>query len=590
MIRKVIQFITLFRNMMEVLNSRQKRNCAFVFVLIVFGGFLELLGVSAVLPVVEMILTPDDFKKSQIYHMLVGFTNVNSDKEIILLLSVGVAILYLVKNLYLTFSTYKQTSLVANVRYTMSEKTLSAYMKNDYSFFVNENSSVVIRGLTTDIDAYLNSLQNFFNIGVRLVNIVLICIWLMKTDIVLTLVVVILGVLAMGLITGAFKRKMRSLGKVRREVEASTLKSITQIVAGIKEVKILNKNDYFIELYGKAVKNRCSVDVWYTTLSPCPERIIETIFIGGLLLSVGLLSYLGRVNNAFVANLGIFAVASFRMLPFVSQLSGEVNIMMYTYEPTVAALRNIKGTFKEDGSSRPESDTIKSFEDELELKDVVFSYEGGTYNVLDGVNLKIKKGDAIALVGPSGAGKTTLADIILGLNRIKSGEILVDKRRVNMGENSWGKLIGYVSQNIFMLDDSIRNNIAFGCKPEEIDEKRLKDVIDQAQLTGFIASLPDGLDTNIGEGGAKVSGGQRQRIAIARALYLDPEILILDEATSALDSDTEQAVMEAIDMLRSTKTLIIVAHRLSTIEKCRHVYEVRDGAVCEKRLKDGRIE
>lgn len=593
MLKKAGLYISLLRDMMKVLNKKQRRNCTIVFFMIVIGGFLELLGVSAVLPVVKMIMTPESIGDDTIYREFVRLTGLSGNGEVILGLSTAVVLLYVIKNLYLTFSTYMQARLIADTRFTLSEKSLRAYMRNDYAFFVNENSSVVLRGLTYDIDSYLGTLQNYFHIGVRLINVLLICIWLFYTDVVLTLIVMGLGIISGGLITGLLKRRMRTMGEIKRTAEGNMLKDITQIVTGMKEIKILGRTDFFVDHYGNTVKRRCDIDVGYTTFSALPERIIETVFIGGLIMAVGTLSYMGKVNSAFMANLSIFAVASFRMLPFVSQLSGCLNILMFAYEPVTAALDNLKVNIAVEDISQSGNDDkkagekIKGFDHELTFHDVSFTYSTELPNVLDKINLKITKGDAIALVGPSGAGKTTLADIVLGFNRITDGEIRVDGKKVALGEKSWGRLIGYVSQSIFMLDDTIKKNIAFGLKDDEIDDKKVADVVKKAQLNDFVDSLPEGIETEIGESGAKISGGQRQRIAIARALYFDPEILILDEATSALDNDTEKAVMEAIDILKGEKTLIIVAHRLSTISKCRHIYEVRDGVLTEKKLVDG---
>ncbi|MCR5421147.1 MAG: ABC transporter ATP-binding protein/permease [Lachnospiraceae bacterium] len=593
MLNKVKLFIKLFSDMIGVLDSKQKRRCILVFVLIVFGGFLELLGVSAVLPVVEMIVAPGTVIDNPMYTIFFDFFGFTNKKEIILGLSIGVTLLYLVKNIYLTFSTYMQAKLVADIRYTITEKSLRAYMKRDYSFFVNENSSVVIRGLTSDIDAYSNTLQNYFNIGIRIINIILICLWQLSQNALLTFIVVGLGLLSMGLITGVLKKKMRQLGITKRNAEGDMLKSITQIVTGIKEVKILGKDDYFVSLHGKIVDKRCSIDVGYYTLNPCPERIIETVFIGGLIISVGFLSFFGMVNEVFIANLSMFAIACFKMLPFVSQLSGGINSLMFTYDSVNASMSNIKETLENNADISngflTKGEIISGFNEKIELKNIDFAYGKDLPKILDNISLKINKGDAVAFVGPSGAGKTTLADVILGLKKINSGEVCVDGKKIDLGEKSWGNLIGYVSQSIFMLDDTIRNNIAFGCAENEIDDDLITEVVGQAQLTEFIDSLPEGINTNIGESGAKISGGQRQRIAIARALYLNPEILILDEATSALDNDTEKAVMDAIDILKSSKTLIIVAHRLSTISKCHNIYEVKDGGLKEVHFVDGEL-
>ncbi len=589
MIKKINQVIRLFGRMLDLLTKEQRKRCRLVFVMIFVGGIFELLGLSAILPFVKMIISPEALKQEWIYKNVLSRLGLVAPSRIVPVLAALVVLMYIIKNVYLVYSTYIQASLIADIRTSLSQKSLIAYLSNEYAFFVNENSAIVIRGLTTDIDGFVSTLQNFFNTGIRLINIVLICGWLIYKNPVLTLAVVGLGALAMVLVTLGLKRSMRILGEAQREANAQTLKSITQTVTGIKEVKILDKTEYFSGKFRDVVKKRCGIDVKYTTLAACPERIIETVFICGLVITVSVINATGGADATFVANLTAFAMAAFKLLPFVSQLSGCVNSIIYNYPAVESIVNNMNKAFVGENKSY-EGDRVDGFERELALNGVVFSYGEESAKILNDISLKMKKGDSIALVGPSGAGKTTLADVILGLNRINGGSISVDGRPVNLGEKSWGKIIGYVSQSIFMLDDSIRNNIAFGCGEDEIDEEKVKSVIKQAQLDDFVASLPEGLDTNIGEGGAKVSGGQRQRIAIARALYFDPEILILDEATSALDNDTEKAVMDAIDLLKDQKTLIIVAHRLSTISKCLHIYEVRDGKLNEKKYDNGELK
>ncbi len=589
MFKKLKLFIQLFRQMMDLLTRSQRKRCALIFVMIFAGGFFELLGLSSILPFVKMIISPDELKKEWIYTNVLSRIGLDTNERIVPVLAAAVVLMYIIKNVFLVYSTYIQAGLIADIRTNLSKESLTAYLSNEYSFFVNENSAIVIRGLTTDIDGYVSTLQNFFNTGIRLINIVLICIWLISTNIVLTVAVVGLGTIAMIAVTLGLKRQMRILGEAQRNANAETLKSITQTVNGIKEVKILGKTDFFSGRFKDVVARRCGIDIKYTTLSACPERIIETVFVCGLIITVSAINAMGRADASFVANLSAFAIAAFKLLPFVSQLSGCVNSIIYNYPAVTSIVNNMNRAFSMDAGDHM-GDKVEAFERDLALKGVIFSYGEETGRILDEISLEIKKGDSLALVGPSGAGKTTLVDVILGLNRIKGGSILVDGREVKIGEQSWGNYIGYVSQNIFMLDDSIRHNIAFGCADDEIDDTKIDKVIKQAQLDEFVASLPQGLDTNIGEGGAKVSGGQRQRIAIARALYFDPEILILDEATSALDNETEKAVMDAIDLLKDQKTLIIVAHRLSTISKCLHIYEVRDGKLHKKIYEDGQLK
>lgn len=297
---------------------------------------------------------------------------------------------------------------------------------------------------------------------------------------------------------------------------------------------------------------------------------------------------LGGNINALVENLAVFSIAVFKLIPSANRINGSLNSIVYDLPSVNTVYEDLREaeapvTEREKGIEADKSCQKLKFEQEVRVQALWYCYpDSGTY-VLEDVMMNIPKGRAVAFVGESGSGKTTLADIILGILIPERGRILVDGKDIYENLPGWRKNIGYISQNIFLMDDTIRHNIAFGLDDGEIDDRQLRHAIEQAQLSGYVDGLPEGVDTLVGERGTRMSGGQRQRIGIARALYYDPELLIMDEATSALDQETERAVMESIEALYGAKTLIIIAHRLSTIERCDMVFEVKDKRVLRRK-------
>ena len=311
-----------------------------------------------------------------------------------------------------------------------------------------------------------------------------------------------------------------------------------------------------------------------------PKPVMETISISGLLLIVCVKVALGTEALSFIPTISVFAVAAFRMLPSANRIAEYLSRIMFSKAAIDAIYHDLKEIDRLMESMKTIKDTEKIlFQKEIRVDNITFSYPNTEKHVFSHASLTIPKNKSVAFIGPSGQGKTTLADIILGLLEPQEGSVLVDGTDIRRGMHAWNKKLGYIPQTISLLDASIRDNILFGIEKEKVNEERLQEAIKEAQLKEFIDTLEEGLDTVIGEGGVRLSGGQRQRIGIARALYHNPEVLVLDEATSALDNDTEAAVMEAIDYLAGSKTLIIIAHRLSTIQNCDLVYKIEEGAV-----------
>lgn len=350
----------------------------------------------------------------------------------------------------------------------------------------------------------------------------------------------------------------------------------------------MRRQKNFLKKYYDASEQKAHIDVKYVVINSCPDKLIEVICVGGIMFALCIRLKIGVNVAEFITNLAAFAVAAFRMMPAIAKLIGYVNGLFFyrkALDATYDVIYETKVYKKEEVLNNVGyAETNRQFVSNICLKNIYWKYQSNPRYILEDLNLRIEKGSSVAFIGTSGSGKTTLADIILGLLRPEKGCVEVDGISIDKIPNEWSRMIGYVPQSVFLMDDTITRNILFGLPDEEENEERVWEALEQAQLAEFVRELPEGLNTIVGERGVKFSGGQRQRIAIARTLYYNPEIILLDEATAALDNDTEKAVMEAIENLKGKKTLIIIAHRLSTIKQCDVIYEVVGGkAVVRKK-------
>ena len=364
-----------------------------------------------------------------------------------------------------------------------------------------------------------------------------------------------------------------------------------QAFGGIKEVKVMNKEDFFYRSYDKAFQGRVRSEYTYHTMISIPKPMIEAVVISALLGAAGIKILHGTHMEYFVPVFSQFMVAAYRLLPSFNRLTEYIGAISYQ-KPAVDAIYNIlkemEAADAASGSQPDRSDGSAAalplpFEEAIHVRNLTFRYDNSDRNVLNNIELDIRKNTSVAFIGASGAGKTTLADLILGVLTPTSGKVLADETDIQDHLNRWHHTIGYIPQNIYLMDDTIAANVAFGVPAEEIDQEKVKRALARAQMADAVAEMPDGIMTEVGERGVRLSGGQRQRIGIARALYTEPEILVLDEATSALDNETETAVMESIDALHGEMTLIIIAHRLSTIRNCDVVYKIEDGKAVNTR-------
>lgn len=584
----------VLKKLMYILTVEQKRYGIFLLILSFIGALLETLGVSAIVPLINALMTPDKILENELAASIFDFLNISESQDIVMTIGLGVILLYILKNLFFILLSWIRAKYACKIQRELSIKMMKTYMDKGYQFFLTKNTSELMRGVFNDTSGVYSFLNQLFKMIVDCMTVALICVYIFITDWSMAVSMVILACFCLLVIYGYFKGKMQKLGQDSRKYGAIVNQQAIQAFQGIKEVIVMRKQKHFVGKFEEASRKQRSLAVGQTVGAESPGYIIEAICITGLLGIVCFRVVLGTQNaETMFPALSAFAVGAFRILPALGKLASGFNTLNF-YLPSLNDMyRQLKAT-------ENEHDTLKSiyqvdtesneesfeFRNELKINNICWKYENNAEHVLKDLCLTIKKGEAVALIGHSGAGKTTLADVILGLLKPQSGQVTIDGRDIFTFGEEWCGIMGYVPQSVYLTDDSIRKNIAFGVHEKDIDDEKVWKALEQAQLEEFVRSLEKGLDTPVGERGVRFSGGQRQRVAIARALYENPNILILDEATAALDNETETAVMEAIEALKGKITLIIIAHRLSTIRNCDKIYEVKDGNICERRKED----
>ncbi len=577
------QLITRLKKVNYILDKNQKKVVILVLVLSIIGSFLEMLGVSVIVPLITVMLTPEIITENEYLSEVVFIQNA-SYETLVIFIGVGAIVLYVIKNLYFIFLSWVKVKCSCKIQRETAITMLDSYMSRGYQFFLDKNYGELERGVGADVNALYNFIYSCFRIMSEALTIILIIIYMCFADWQMAMAMILLSGFCLVLINFVFRRQMYLAGQESRKYSAKSGQAVLQALHGIKDVLVMQKQKYFIDIYTENKKKHHKSLVKQTVGGEIPAYIVEGVCVAGLL---GVVCYriMAEGNSvAFIAVLASFAVGAFRILPSLGKISSALNTATTSW-PSVESLYSNIMKARNIQNRRPIEDNVNvGFYNSIKINDMSFAYNKEQKEVLQNTSVEIKKGESIALIGESGAGKSTLADIILGLLIPQKGSITIDGIDVHTIPNAWAKLIGYVPQSVFLADASIMQNIAYG--EHKIDVDRVWEVVEKARLTAFIKELPNGLETVVGDRGVRLSGGQRQRIAIARALYHEPEIMVLDEATSALDNDTEQAVMEAIDSLQGQTTLIIIAHRLTTVKNCDKIYEIQNGKI---NLKDKEV-
>ncbi len=582
----------IVKKLMVLLDKRQKRIMVLLILLMLVGAVLETAGVSMVVPAMQVVMDAHAVEKYRYLQVICDICRLSYDdtRGLMMVTMLALVVIFAVKNIFLFFQQKAQLKFVYTNQFATSRRMMINFMERPYEYYLNADTSVIQRSITSDVNNMYGLILSLLQLISEVIVFVCLIAVSFKADVWMTVTVTVLLVAVLMIIKGILKPIMKKAGEENQEYYSGLYKWIDQSVMGIKEIKIANKENYFINEYAKCGAGYVNAVQRYNLYNATPRLLIETVAIAGMIFYMLFQLLRGTPVSDILPQVTALGVAAMRLIPCANRINNHLTAISY-FEPFFMGVSdNLQEEIRDESINYDErayqtQAEIEKLEikDKIELKDIVYKYPNTEIFIFDHADMEIPVGKAVGIVGTSGAGKTTVVDIMLGLLRLQSGRILADGVEVRRHYRSWLKNIGYIPQTIFMIDASIRRNVAFGCGDDEIDDEKVWYALKEAQLDEFVKGLPEGLDTSIGERGIRISGGQRQRIGIARALLEDPEVLVLDEATSALDNETEAAIMDSINRLHGRKTLVIIAHRLQTIEKCDMVYRVEKGKMCRER-------
>lgn len=579
----------ILKKLSIILDRTQKRAMGGLVVLMIISAGLQTLGVGMILPVVSIVMDGDAIHRPGLLHDAYLLLGGGSEMRFTVLVMLGLVLAYVLKNVFMFFQQKATLAFVYSNQFNTSERMMRAYLRRSYEFYLSADTSVIQRNITANVNnmyALILALLQLASDGIVFLFLVA---FLLVEDAAMTILLATVMILLLLAIKCVLKPMLQRVAAQHQDCYSGLLKWISQTVQGVKEIKIACKEQYFVDEYLKCGKGYVSAAQRSELYSQTPKLLIEIVCVASMIGYVIYMIASGVSGESMVSLLTAFAAAAVALLPCVNRINNQLNKIAFCEPFLMAVSDDLQEEISNDNVDMSyATDTDEKFpvRERIELKGIVYAYPGTDKKIFDHADLTVPVGKSVGIVGISGAGKSTAVDILLGLLRMQEGEITADGVDVMPHYRAWLKNIGYIPQMIFMLDDTIRRNVCFGVPEDKIDEDRVWEALREAQLDEFIRTLPQGLETSIGERGIRLSGGQRQRIGIARALYHDPEVLILDEATSALDNDTEAAIMDSINRFQGRKTLIIIAHRLQTIEKCDLVYRVQDGRAVVERGSD----
>ena len=547
---------------------------AFLVVAIIFGATIEMVCLAILSPIIAILLDSSAINTNDYLQKLYAFLNFNKVESFLALLAFLVASLYVFRSCYTLILNKIRFNFIGKTRMAFSNRLLKKIIRRPYIFHTGHNIAEFQKTIITDVNEMFSVINNICQFLADSFTSAFILIFLFTESPLMSLCIIIAALICLSIYFLVFRSKIKKSGQINRKKQIAMIKSINQALGGIKEVKVLRNEKYFENEFKHNSDQFITAFKRFQFLNSIPQLYIEAFCFGSAFIVLAFIFLSGIDAANMLPLLSVFVFAAFRILPTLSRLANQVNTIIY-YRPSINAVYShlydeyTEFNYLSNPDIKPNYASL-----DIEVIGITYKYPQATDQVLENISFTIPDKSSVALVGTSGAGKTTLADIILGILIPQNGAIFYNGLNIHMNPGEWSKHIGYIPQQIYILDESIRQNIAFGIEKKEIDDDIIWHVLELAQLKEFVLSFPEKLDTIVGDRGIRLSGGQRQRIGIARALYRDPSILVLDEATSSLDSDTEKAVMEAIQSFQGSKTLIIVAHRLSTIEHCDIVFRL----------------
>lgn len=564
----------------DIFTTKEKMICAFIVVMMLIGALLEALGIGAIMPLLALMSDENYLQKHPDIANVAYSLGITTHRDFIMASTIMLILIYIIKNLYLIFQTRVQIYFALNKQISLSKKLLAFYLSKPYEFHLKNNSAVLIRNVCNFVEQVISSLLlSEFYLFAEIITALGIWGMLLWVDPITAIITagLIGGLVAMTIYQ--MNREIKKQGIIRSEHSAELLKWLNQGLGSVKETTVMGKKSFFINRFCNAYDKYGQAHAKYQFLTQLPRMFIEILAVGGLLLLVVFKLSLGSNPAEIVPLLGAISLAAFRLMPSATRIISYSNNIQYFLPVLNMIYDDLRAAVNQKVNIDIDSHKKLAFQNKITFQNLEFSYSGTDRKVLSGVSFEIKKGDFVGIIGQSGAGKTTFVDILLGLFCPTEGKILIDGIDVQSDIDGWRKNLAYVPQSIYLIDGSIKENIALGVDASDVDIELLNRVIGMAELTEFVNNLPDGIETSVGERGVMLSGGQRQRIGIARALYQQPDILILDEATSALDNDTEKSITDTILNLKGEITIISIAHRLSTLVDCDYKLEFFHGKV-----------
>ena len=575
----------VFRKLNVLLERKQKLGMLYLLLLMLISAFLETTSITMLFPIIQTLMEPEAVE-SGFTGWLYNLIGAKSVSQFIIFVMVIMILAFVIKNLFLFYEQKKLYRFIYHNQFRTSERMMRNYLHRGYEEYLNADTAVIQRNVTTDVSNMYYYILAMLQVASEAIMFFAIAVLMIVTDVLMTVVIAATLLLTLLIVKKVIKPVVRKAGQDNQDYYSSMFKWISQSVAGIKELKIGSKEQYFVDQYIKHGKGYVDAVQKYNIYSNVPRLLIETVCIASMLGYLIAVVALGGNVDTMTSVIAIFAIAAMRLMPCANRINNYLTSLAY-YEPFLMGVSDSlkdEANKKESTSGFAKADEPKlPINTELRLTDITYAYPNTDTLIFDHANMTVPIGASVGIVGTSGAGKTTIVDILLGLLELREGTISADGINIKDKYQGFLKNVGYIPQMIFMLDDTILRNVAFGVPDDQIDRDKAIRALKEAQLDEFVLGLEEGLETKIGERGVRLSGGQRQRIGIARALYEDPEILILDEATSALDNETESAIMDSINHFKGKKTLVIIAHRLQTIEKCDIVYRVQDGKIIRDR-------
>ena len=562
-----------FFKIFKILTKKQMQICFLLIFLMFLVAIFEAFGIGLIYPVITIIGESDYLQKHESISKILSVIGINTHKELVIFSVLSLLAFYVFKHLLILFQGKIQITFTLNNQADYTKRLYRYYMQKPYLFHVNTNISVIFRNINLAcVTVFTDILTNTLAILTNVITMFVIWVFILVMDWLMALVVLfVLGPLLL-LILNYFRKKINYYGTVQNECNLKCIKWLNQGFWSVKETKVMKKEDFFTDEFSKAFTEFTECQKQFLFINRFPRSLIELVCVGGILLLIAIKMLFDIDSESIIPSLGVLALAAVRLMPCMNQVTGLFNQIKFKkpfFEEIYDDFMAVKNEKEKKAIEviKEKEETIK-FNDAISVQNLSFSYPETTKNIFTNVSFTIPRGKFVGIVGPSGAGKTTFVDILLGLLKPSEGKILVDNNNIFDNVSGWLDNVSYVPQSIYLIDGTIKENIAFGVLPEDIDDNRIQQVLKMAELYDFVQSLDLKENTQCGDMGAKLSGGQKQRIGIARALYQNPSVLILDEATSALDNETEKQITETITKLKGKITIIAIAHRLSTLASC----------------------